>query len=186
MANEDAADIPEVFQREYIITNAYKHKFVQTYGVGPCIALSLFNKKTNQALLAHIDAQTNVNREVLALIHLMGNDENIEARVFGGIEGDKTRLATRVMEVLKEGKVTITESYIERPKNSFLSVMLNTETGELLLYREAIRSTSYQVFEAKVSRIKWGARLYRHEDSLGGGDRVEVSEEEEDIFLPLF
>jgi hypothetical protein len=48
----------EIPQNGYIFTNVGKHPRVQTFGVGPCVTVTLWDAKTKSAVLAHMHPKT--------------------------------------------------------------------------------------------------------------------------------
>ena len=178
---EDRKDIPEVFQREYIITSSQQTDYVQTYGVYTCVALTLYDRESKIGILTHLDAQTDVEKELPKLVSAIGNN-SLEARVFGGLKNSSSDLAGKILKQLKKLNIQVVEKDIYQDSNSSKSVMLELDTGKVFSYIENESGTDYLVAQAKVDRIKFGRRLYRHMESLGGGDPVNIPQKNDDPF----
>ncbi|WP_157679921.1 hypothetical protein [Bacteriovorax sp. DB6_IX] len=164
---EDRLGIPEVSQREYIVANAHQYDFVQTYGMATCVALVLFDTDSNQVFLAHIDAAVNLKRELPRALKNFSTD--IQALLIGG----QDKLANKIRETLKEMNY---DSFLRIPKVENITVSLRT--GEVFEYDESKVTTDWRVSQAKMDRLHFGGkRLFRHQDSIGGGDFLELSEE---------
>lgn len=88
LAWQDDSSIVEVRQAEYIITNFNQKPFVQTYGLGPCIALIFHDLSTQMGALAHIDASTDVEKTMAQMItnffSLGANMETTQVQLIGG------------------------------------------------------------------------------------------------------
>ena len=82
----------------------------------------------------------------------------------------------------------VAPAYIERnkTKNESKNITVDVATGEIHHYFETISSTPWQISSEKVNRLKFGRSLYRHEDSIGGGDIVDVLDTQEFNFLMPF
>lgn len=173
---------PEVFQREYILTSGSIHKEVQTYGVNTCVALYLYDEN-GVAIVAHLDASTKVKKEIPNLLKNLGS--NITAKVYGGVPGASINLFGQVVDTLTYYGVPIAEQKQNENDRESMSLSFNLITNEVEHYEEMSSRTKFNVLEAKIKRLHIGTkRLYRHEDSLGGGDIVNVQEIARDLFIP--
>lgn len=166
---------PEVFQREYILTNVQLHSAVQTYGVYTCVALVLYDKKTKTGVLAHLDSQADLERAMTDLLRHF-NASDVEAHVLGGQPGDPTQLFSKIVSELNLRRIRIKHSEQNAERGQEMSIRLDLQSGQVSEYRERIAGTEPAVASAKIQRIKFGTRLYRHQDSIGGGDPVELAE----------
>lgn len=167
---EDVENEAEVYQREYIVTSAQERSFVQTSGVYTCVALVIYSKSERKGLLAHIDSATNLQRE----IERFGREfdwNKVEVSVLGGRPGDPTKLFENVKkEVIRNGgKIKFT---LQNQGNDDLSLRLNLQNGEISSFTQKYISTDPGIARAKVDRLKMGDRLFKHEESIGGGDKV--------------
>ncbi|WP_127718357.1 hypothetical protein [Halobacteriovorax sp. HLS] len=169
----DNVDIPEVYQREYIHTDYKKHKFVQTYGVFTCVAVIIYSD-SKRAVLAHFDASTKIDRSIDQLLSNFSAQESLTITLAGGQTPFKLEEQLRANLREKGYKVSKT---IRNKKNDALSIMLNLDNGEVFEYSERVSSTDWKVSRAKIDRLKFEKRLYRHELSIGGGDYIEILEQ---------
>ncbi|EPZ50285.1 hypothetical protein M902_1308 [Bacteriovorax sp. BAL6_X] len=176
----DRADIPEVFQREYIYTSGAKHEFVQTYGVATCVVLIMHNYE-GHSVFAHLDSGTMVEQAISNFIKDLGNITSV--RLFGG--QPPYRLEDRIISELEKYKL-YPEIIIRNERNKSLNVMLNLKSGDVVEYDEVIASTDFRVVNEKVKRLKFSSRIYRHEESIGGGDIIEIDSPESDLGLNMF
>lgn len=163
----DRLGIPEVSQREYIQTSYNAHEYVQTYGMYTCVGLVIYNKEKQEAILAHVDAATNVEKEVARLIEQIGEDAVVS--LIGGTE----KLAKRISNVVVSKGLSV-DLRVEEIEN----IIVSLRDGQIYQYDESQMTTSYAVMDAKLDRMHFGGkRLFRHMDSLGGGDYLELSQE---------
>lgn len=169
---QESVGEPEVFQREYILTNSRLHGAVQTYGVYTCVAVVLYDTKNKTGVLAHLDAQVDLERAMTDLLRNL-NVSDLEASVLGGQPGDPTQLFEKTLNQLNLRGVRVKTSQQNVRRGAEMSVRLELETGRVSEYRERISNTDPAIASAKIARIKFGTRLFRHQDSIGGGDPVE-------------
>lgn len=73
---------------EYVVARAADTPEVRTYGVGPCLALALYDPQARVGLLAHIsppdDAPSSVDAMLAALTAAGADTRRLSARVVGG------------------------------------------------------------------------------------------------------
>lgn len=169
----DSVNIPEVFQREYIHTDFNNHKFVQTFGVYTCVAVVIYSANKS-AVLAHFDAATKVDRSIDLLLKNFSTQETLTITLLGGQPPFK--LEQNISKNLEE-KGFLVNKTIRNRKNESLSIILSLESGELFKYDENISSTDWRVSREKVDRLKFEKKLYRHENSIGGGDFLDIIEQ---------
>lgn len=165
--------IPEVFQREYIYTNIYKHPKIQTYGLVTCVALSIFHEGSGDAVLAHIDAKTSDN-DVKYLFSLFRENASLKIELHGGVEGSKYNLMPKLVNIITTLGFKVAIMKQNRNSSQAMAVIINLVTGKVSNYDEIYTNTPYLDRLAKIKRMKLSRRLYRHLDSLGGGDRLEL------------
>ncbi|MBI3543367.1 MAG: hypothetical protein HY075_08865 [Deltaproteobacteria bacterium] len=180
---DDDASIPEVAQREYLITDAGHYPRIQTTGMSTCYALSLYDRKTKTGLLAHIDAPTRFDVSLERMLQEFSRrgiaPTALEARVIGG-ETDppsdpyKTGLKAgeRIFQGLAAAGITVVERDLGGD-NSYRSITLDLNDGVAYDYVETAPHVSWEYGRRKGDRL-WDAgrkrfcdgTLYRHEDSL--------------------
>jgi hypothetical protein len=163
---DDILGIPEVSQREYLHSSVLAHSHIQTYGMYTCVGLVIYSEKAKEGILAHVDAATNVEKEIPKLLKQIPEISKIS--LIGGTH----KLATKIKEIVEQNNHRVFER-IEKVEN----IILSLESGEIFEYDESFTTTPYAVMDAKLDRMHFGGkRLFRHMDSLGGGDYLEVSE----------
>lgn len=83
-----AAAPPDVVMGEYVVARAAESPEVRTYGVGPCLALALYDPAARVGALAHVSPSDDVRPSVDAMLRGMlgaGADlGRVKARVVGG------------------------------------------------------------------------------------------------------
>ena len=127
----------EVLQHEFTITRPGNDRspFLQTFGAGPCVVLTLYDKRTKTGLLAHLDATTDVAGsfgQMAANLARHGVDiGNMEARIIGGQTGQSEELILKLRDQLGDRNVRIVEQDIVESSYDVSAVVLDTNTGEL-------------------------------------------------------
>lgn len=163
---EDVQGIPEVSQREYIHSSSTLHPYIQTYGMYTCVGLVIYSESSKEGILAHVDAATNVEIEIPKLLRQIPEISKIS------LIGGTNKLASEIEEVIKKSKYNVFER-VEEIEN----IIVSLESGEIYEYDEKFTTTPYALMDAKLDRMHFGGkRLFRHMDSLGGGDYLEISE----------
>lgn len=79
---------PDVVMGEYVVARAADHPEVRTYGVGPCLALSLYDPAARVGALAHVapsdEVRPSVDAMLRALLGAGADPRRVVARVVGG------------------------------------------------------------------------------------------------------
>ncbi|MFG1500573.1 hypothetical protein ABMA70_10245 [Halobacteriovorax sp. XZX-3] len=176
----DRADIPEVFQREYIYTSSQRHSFVQTYGVTTCVAVVMSNAD-GKSILAHLDSGTKLNGAISDFVKILGDVTSI--RLYGG--QPPYRLEENIISELSKHSL-YPELIIRNENNESLNIILDLRTGDVVEYDEMHSSTDYRVANEKVKRLKFSSRISRHEESIGGGDIIEVDQSSNQFDFNMF
>ena len=169
---EDQVGIPEVAQREYILVASGQYEYIQTYGMYTCVGLVMHNEQKDLTVLAHVDAATNLERELPRVLKSIGSGSRIS--LIGGTQ----RLAKKIQVTLEKlgERVSLRIPEIE-------NIIVSTSNGEIFEYDESRRTTPWAVGKAKIDRLHFGgSRLYRHMDSIGGGDYIEVNQDSSNQF----
>lgn len=179
---QEGPNEPEIFQREYIVTSAMVHSAVQTYGVYTCVALIIYDHENKQGLLAHLDSGVDLNS--LSFLARDFDLKKMQISILGGQPTDSFRLHEKVLNKIQELGGHVQLSLLNR-SGSDMSLRLNLETGEVSSYAERIRSTPPDIALAKAQRLKYESRLYRHPESIGGGDLVDPITLPIDLGFPL-
>lgn len=83
-----AAPVPEVVMGEYVVARAADVPELRTYGVGPCLALALFDPVARVGALAHVSPPDDVPASVAAMVRALAgagaDPRRLSARVVGG------------------------------------------------------------------------------------------------------
>lgn len=175
--SRDLGTEPEVFQREYIHTSMLIHKNIQTFGLSTCVALFLYDTSKKEAILAHIDASVDLEKEIPHLARLL--DRVDFSFVLGGQERSAIDLHLKVLTMMNFLEIPVRESLYNKNSKSSMSLSFDLEDGSYEFYDEMNLKTDYRVLSKKNDRLKFHSRLYRHEESLGGGDLVVIDNEQE-------
>lgn len=179
----DTGNEPEVFQREFIFTHRSVHPNIQTYGVNTCVAVYLFNGD-GHAIIAHFDASIKAKKELSKMITLLG--EGIKAKIFGGVEGARLNTFGEIYDSLKYYNIPVVEFRQNERSSDSMSLSFNLETNEVSEYDEMNSYDAFDIVEGKLKRLHIGPkRMFRHMDSLGGGDIVE-KQKSSTGFRPIF
>lgn len=180
LASIDDANTPEVFQREYIYTNSELRENIQTVGVNTCVALVVLDDYGNGAL-AHFDAATNISSGLIEILSNFSDQSTLRVSLYGGQSPYKLERLLR--DNLQQLGIVKVESIRNRSTSDSMNININLKTGKISQYDEFYSSSSYSERKFKLDRMKFSKRLYRHEDSIGGGDSVpDFRDEENNIF----
>ena len=172
--SSDSPEYPEVFQREYIFTNYKAFEKIQTYGLSTCVAVIVYNSELKEGALAHFDARTRLS-ELDVILKNFSHLSNLRIELYGGKIGEKD-LIFKIKKYLNELGLKVFKIKQNENSAASMSVMLDLDSGITSEYTEIYPSSDYQTSLAKINRIKFGRRLFRHELSIGGGDLVEVED----------
>ena len=168
----DSEKAVEVMQHQYLITNAKSNELIQTFGAGPCVIVTLYDKNSKTGLMTHLDATTPVDISFDRMISEFAfrglNPQNLEARIIGGQEGSSEKLVYEIEKRLGTEKIKVVErDYLNNIAGSDC-VTMNLNTGEVFDYDETIHSTKSEELDALVKKITTYPRnvVYRHKGSL--------------------
>jgi chemotaxis receptor (MCP) glutamine deamidase CheD len=132
----------EVMQGEYsIIEYSENTPFMQTYGIGPCVAVTIYDKKSKKGFLAHIDTHSKAKslNGILSRLKTRGFDtDNCEARIIGGQTGCSTETVKEIQKQLNSKKINIVE--MDVLGSDARSIQLDLNTGEVTDYNETIHT----------------------------------------------
>jgi chemotaxis receptor (MCP) glutamine deamidase CheD len=132
----------EVMLGEYsIIEYSENTPFMQTYGIGPCVAVTIYDKKSKKGFLAHIDTHSKAKslNGILSRLKTRGFDtDNCEARIIGGQTGYSTETVKEIQKQLNSKKINIVE--MDVLGSDARSIQLDLNTGEVTDYNETIHT----------------------------------------------
>jgi hypothetical protein len=180
--SSDTPTIPEVYQREYIHTNANDQSFVQTAGLVTCIALTIYDAHSRTGVLAHIDGKTTDNDIKMLFSHFQ-DISKLNVQLHGGLALSKFNLMPRVINLVSSLGILINYKSQNLTNTDSMSILLNLETGAVSKYTEIYRFYSYAIYSAKSNRMKYSKKLFRHSLSIGGGDELDIRESHTDSDL---
>lgn len=131
-ADFSADYIIPVAQREAVISSFSQNKrYLATAGLGPCVALILYNQKSQKGALAHLDSMTMLNGETAFLEEfkreIQGNEP--EAFLIGGIKGKSDHIIEHITQLLHFHHIPIKgmEILTDKPEH----VVLDLKDGML-------------------------------------------------------
>ena len=132
----------EVAQGAAIIAKYDKGKLthLQTFGLGPCIAVVLYDPQTNTGVLAHIDTSSKAQdlQRIIDGLKAKGiKTENLTATIIGGDGSDgsdETFVAAK--RVISGSGIRIAETNVGSQSSRPTGIQLNLETGEVTGYRD--------------------------------------------------
>lgn len=134
----DDRTVVEIAQNEYIFTDVEHHKKVQTYGIGPCIAVSLWDKVAKVGVIAHLDAGA-YEHTGLSFDRIFADFEarelgveNLEVGLIGARQGLSEDLLWAILHRFKiQGISTRQIKHTSLFRGPTASMMLDLETGEV-------------------------------------------------------
>lgn len=178
---EDRPNEPEVGQREYIYSQFPEHNFVQTTGVYTCIALVIWNSYDKSTILAHLDAGTNIERELDRLSPWVDWGAS-QISLLGGLN-ERTVLREKIQSKIISLGGNISFIIQNSAGSRGINLRINLENGVVSFFRPKYSTTNPAEMRAKHSRLLSGSRLFRHIDSIGGGDPLEIDEDNSGDFF---
>jgi len=104
-----------------------------TYGLGPCIALVLYDEESKTGMLAHVDGLTSIFDDENSLREIVGRyldnkePEKLKAYVIGGNTNMSEKTIQNISMILQSNRIKITGQDILGDGSK--SVILDTRTG---------------------------------------------------------
>lgn len=125
-----------IYIRGYGITSATDpNPVLGTKGMGPCVAVAIYNPKTKMGALAHFDTNTDVESMDKMLYTVRDDaDDPLEVHLAGGALGEPNshRLVEEIVSRLNdEPNLKIKSAELLNPSGSLKSLALDTRTGEI-------------------------------------------------------
>ncbi|NRO99669.1 hypothetical protein GWC77_27890 [Paraburkholderia sp. NMBU_R16] len=111
-------------------------RYIETIGVGPCIAVSVYDPVNKTAALTHLDGLTDMPSTLTALFHEMG--PHCEVRVFGADRSSFEQLRELRVQLAQRGVRPVEWDVL----NSVKSIVLDRDTGQVSNVRPRERSGS--------------------------------------------
>lgn len=140
--SNDTKESLEVAQGEYAIVDFSKDKkLMQTYGLGPCVAVTIYDKINKKGFLAHIDTPkkaSGLNGIIYQLKNKGFDLENCEVRIIGGQTGSSMDIVKNIQSAIENHNLTLNE--MDVLGCSVRAIQLDLETGEVTDYAETIHT----------------------------------------------
>lgn len=137
---KDTEKTIEVSQGEYsIATVSDEVQTMQTYGIGPCVAVTIYDRTNKKGFLTHIDTPEKAKslKTVLYKLSAQGFDvKNCEARIIGGQTNSSMDTVKEIQKALEEKQYNIVEMDVFG--NGARAIQLDLNTGEVTDYNETI------------------------------------------------
>jgi chemotaxis receptor (MCP) glutamine deamidase CheD len=176
MGQDDRSTL-EIPQNGYIFTNVAKHKRVQTFGVGPCIAVTLWDPKTQSGVLAHMHAKNAAEvaldfDRMLAEFQVRGIAvNNLEVGMVGGWDELSNGLVFNIRNRLLAADISAAQfkyvNTLQRVKGN-IDVELDLSSGKVSIYTETSSNrTPAQTMQGIEDTVQSFDRpIVRHPESL--------------------
>lgn len=140
--SKDSQKSIEVGQGEYTIAEYSEDTpYLQTFGIGPCVAVTIYDKTTKKGFLTHIDTPNKAKslRDVIGKLEAQGfNLKDCEVRIIGGQTGSSTSTIKEIQKCIEQTPATVVEMDVLGYK--VRSIQLNLDTGEVTDYNETIHT----------------------------------------------
>jgi hypothetical protein len=118
-----------VLQHEYAVTKAdYSQPVLGTFGAGPCVILALYDHENKTAVLAHIDALTDIDS--LQRLFSSISKESTVAHLAGG-DFSSQEMCMDIIELLEKNNIKIVNSDIARSSFDSASFAIDARTGKV-------------------------------------------------------
>lgn len=129
-----AQEAKGIYIRGYGITSASDaNPVLGTKGMGPCVAVAIYNPKTKVGALAHFDTNTDVESMEKMLYSVRDDaDDPLEVHLAGGALGEPNshRLVEEIVSRLNdEPNLKVKSADILNPSGALKSLALDTRTG---------------------------------------------------------
>jgi chemotaxis receptor (MCP) glutamine deamidase CheD len=121
-----------VYIRGYATSSAEDARpILGTNGAGPCLIVALYNPTEKTAMLAHIDANTDIQSLHKIIERMGGKDQPLQAHLAGGRPMTETMVGG-VLDILKQhGNISIKSADIMNDDDSMKSLAIDSRTGEV-------------------------------------------------------
>lgn len=131
----DQGHVRGIIQKEYAITDSKSEKpIIGTYGLGSCIALTIYDRENRVAAIAHIDGTTRIESLGRVFDEFDKKDDSVsplEIRLIGGNESSR-KMAIEILEYLKnrrDCKLVSTDILGKEHPSAFV---INAENGAII------------------------------------------------------
>lgn len=172
--SEDDHSSPNVMMGEYIFTDSKHHERVLSAGAGPCVIVTLWDKKSRTGMMVHFPDQE--QRTIAAgLDRILAEFEaknislsDLEVGLVGGRPGQSDRFLGFITHRLKSSGITSFKYLFTLQGGAAKSAALDLRTGAVTLFKPMVSPNSSKASEAKSQRVLRGLfqPAMRHESSL--------------------
>lgn len=133
--NIDQELVRGILQKEYAITDATSEKpIIGTFGLGTCIALTVYDSKRRVGAIAHIDATTAIDSLDRIFYDLQESGVQINQQLIVGlIGGDSSsrQLVVSLLDFLRNKSMSLSfADILDKPHPS--TFVMDTKTGEIV------------------------------------------------------
>jgi len=153
----------------YGVTTPDSDKYIlASYGAGPCILASFYNKDTKTALLSHISPGADLSSLDKILEDNLG-DKNIDANLYAGLENERLCSELRI-RLNKNKSVSIKNDKMGKEQDS---LAIDSKTGEVSLdyfMADQISSNLLMVANSKQDNFFATGERYALAKSFDGKD----------------
>ena len=156
---QDQAGAPEILMDHYAVGRASEYPAFQTYGVGPCIAVTIYDPRLKQGAMMHVSASTKVYEAIALIMSELTQrgsvTSQLKAQLLGGwgdsmdntgMHFESSRMVNELVNALSAYQtqiiynVTVTEKAdVQRGRPPMLNLEFDLSTGRVYFYQESIR-----------------------------------------------
>ncbi len=134
----------QVSQHAYrLLDSRSTEKTLATGGLGPCIAVALWDPQSKTAVMAHFDIHTDVRRSLAAILRDFkrtgGKTSGLQAHLVGGWSGFSEGLRNDLRRQLSRDKIGVREDTKLGEYGRVCECSLNAATGEFKYAEETRR-----------------------------------------------
>lgn len=118
-----------VIQKEYAITNAKSNEpIIGTFGLGPCIAVTVYDAETQTAAVAHVDGTTRVD-SLARIIDEFEDRSRIRVGLIGG-DGSSRKQAIQMIQFFQNMGINLDHADI-LSKSHPTAFVIDSRTGDI-------------------------------------------------------
>jgi peptide-N-terminal asparagine amidohydrolase len=143
-----------ILQHEYAITQSTAlQPVLGTFGAGPCIILALYDNKNNIAVLAHIDAVTDI-QSLSEVLHPLSKDNTV-AHLTGGWWITSQNMYLEIVKLLNKENIRIINADIfKSPFASASSLAIDSRNGNIYSPVRSTQLSDVSDFFMRFKRIR--------------------------------
>lgn len=173
----DRADAIGIMQNEFTLTSGHRpFKFIKTTGVGPCVAVGLYEAESKVGAFMHLAGTSDVfwalNASLSRMRSLGVDTSSIVAGAIGGEEGRSESVVLRALDALESKQIRVGHLDVLHDPFSRTSVSLIFDTFDGTYYDMTPTATGYIPLPDRQSRdffALMGDRIQFRRDPNGLG-----------------